>query len=88
MNYRKLFAKENESVMERYELAIERVREIADSNAAETGSYSDYFKRVSDFILMMDSLYACASDDKFRTMSLEELQKQNMMMYSDIAGDN
>ena len=88
MNYRKLFAKENESVMERYELAIERVREIADSNAAETGSYSDYFKRVSDFILMMDSLYACASDDKFRTMSLEELQKHNMMLYSDIAGDN
>ncbi len=66
--------------LERYELAMERIRQIA-FNAEVAPVYAQYFKRTADFILMIDELY---KDDKDK--SLKELELINKRLYADIEG--
>ncbi|MBE5965320.1 MAG: leucyl aminopeptidase [Lachnospira sp.] len=66
--------------LERYELAMERIRQIA-FNAEVAPVYVQYFKRTADFILMIDELY---KDDKDK--SLKELELINKRLYADIEG--
>ena len=49
MDYRELWKEENESVLERYELSLERIRQIKDEQAV-TEPFRDYFAGVSGFI--------------------------------------
>ncbi|MBR6698070.1 MAG: aminopeptidase [Lachnospiraceae bacterium] len=66
--------------LERYELAMERIRQIA-FNAEVAPVYAQYFKRTAEFILMIDELY---KDDKDK--SLKELELINKRLYADIEG--
>ena len=45
MDYRKLWKEENESVLERYELSLERIRQMKDEQAV-TAPFRDYFAGV------------------------------------------
>lgn len=85
MDYRKLFAGENENIRERYELAMERIRTIAAEHSVKA-PFDDYFVKVADFIMKMDNLYEAVSADAFEKMSMEELEAQNRELYEDITG--
>ena len=48
----------NDNVEERYALAIERIKEIAEEPGLKNDGYADYFKCIATFILKMDKLAA------------------------------
>ena len=73
MDYRELWKEENESVLERYELSLERIRQIKDEQAV-TEPFRDYFAGVSGFInispvatlpltILKSSPFACSKLD-------------------------
>lgn len=75
--------RQNELIAERYELALVRIKEIpSESICGET--YKDYFRRMADFVLMMDQTYALVEGGTLRQMGLEELKAQNSSLYADI----
>ncbi len=86
MDYRKLFAGENESIRERYELAMERIRTIPKEHCVKA-PFDDYFVRVAEFIMKMDRLYEAFDTNACEKMSIEELKEQNRELYADIVGN-
>lgn len=83
MDYRKLFDAEDESVRERYALAMERIREIASEHRVKE-PFDVYFTKTADFILKMDGIYTLFLNGAQENMSMEELQNQNRELYADI----
>ena len=76
----------DDNIEERYSLAIERISEInKDDELSDygAGSYADYFKNVSAFILLMDKLRNDIADKAFDNASLEELGEYNRALYKD-----
>ena len=67
----------NDNVEERYALAIERIKEIAEEPGLKTDGFADYFKCIATFILKMDKLAADLKADVFRDYSLEEYKNLN-----------
>ena len=49
MKCREIYREENEAVAERYELSMERIREIAAEKIADE-NFDDYFKKTAAFI--------------------------------------
>lgn len=75
--------RQKELIAERYELALARIKEIpSESICGET--YKDYFRKMADFVLMMDQTYALVEGGTLRQMGLEELKVQNRSLYADI----
>lgn len=75
--------RQKELIAERYELALARIKEIpSESICGET--YKDYFRKMADFVLMMDQTYALVEGGTLRQMGLEELKAQNRSLYADI----
>lgn len=79
---------EKAQYLERYELAVWRVREIlrelTDGRCCVPEKAQEYFARVSSFLLLVDEVYHCVEDGTLYTMSIEELQEQNHRLYEDI----
>ena len=71
----------NDNVEERYALAIERIKEIAEEPGLKTDGFADYFKCIAAFILKMDKLAADLKADVFRDYSLEEYKNLNTGLY-------
>lgn len=86
MDYRELFKKENEEVLERYTLVIDRIKQIEDEQI--TPKYDKYFKKVSKFILSIKDLVDMVNNDELKSMSLEEAKKLNYSLYEDILKEN
>jgi len=87
----------NDNLEERYELAIERIKEIAgDCNIekAQSGQckigpeFISYFEKTAKFILDMDNLSQQVTSGEIEKKSIEELSAINMDLYSDVRGDN
>ena len=76
----------NDNVEERYALAIERIKEIAEEPGLKTDGFADYFKCIATFILKMDKLAADLKADVFRDCSLEEYKNVNTGLYEDVIG--
>ena len=76
----------NDNVEERYGLAIERIKEIAEEPGLKTDGFADYFKCIATFILKMDKLAADLKADVFRDYSLEEYKNLNTGLYEDVIG--
>ena len=72
-------------VRERYELSLERIREITGEEAA-AASFADYFHRTAEFILMVSQVYEEMAGG--RTLSLEECRERNHRLYEDILPEN
>lgn len=73
----------NESVRERYELALERIAQIPGENL--TGEpYREYFRKVADFVLLMDREYVFVESGELKRASLDVLKKHNRALYEDI----
>jgi len=74
---------DREELKERYDLALERIREIASEKVLEE-KFAAYFCRVAEFLLYMDEMYRFVESGGMRRASLEELQRRNLRMYEDI----
>ncbi|MGI6070296.1 MAG: aminopeptidase [Blautia sp.] len=70
-------------IWERYRLSKERIAEVAGENAVAL-KYQDFFRRTADFL----SMTAAVCEQDVKNASLEELEKQNYMLYQDILPEN
>lgn len=88
MGYRDLLKEENESVSERYELAMERILTFLEGDTRIKEPYLDYFYKTAGFVKMMDELKKHVDTEDMRDSSFEEMQEYNRTLYSDILCDN
>lgn len=68
---------------ERYELAIGRIKEMAEERTVDAG-FRDYFRKVADFIIMIDKVRGMLSEGTYDDAPLNELQQWNQRLYFDI----
>ena len=72
----------DETLTERYELMVERIREILDE-CTVSEKYKDYFAEVSDFLLGTAHIYEKKRDGILGERTLEEcLEDQNRLYRS------
>ena len=72
-----------EWVKERFELSVERIREIAEANTAEA-PFDVYFHCLADFILYVEKVYEMRQDGRFVQLTTKELAEMNHCFYADI----
>jgi len=66
---------------ERYELAIERIKEIA--NETECGkTFADYFKNVAEFIVLTDETFEKVTKGELFNSPISLLQEENKKLYA------
>ncbi|MCM1266634.1 MAG: aminopeptidase [Bacteroidales bacterium] len=75
--------KQEEIIMERYDLALARIKEIPDESICGE-AYRDYFMRMADFVLLMDQTYELVESGALAGMEMEELKAHNRALYEDI----
>lgn len=78
----------DDNLTERYELAFNRITEIAKDCAGMKSPAADYFKNVAEFIINMDGLLNKVSENVLNDYSLEQLQSLNEFLYRDILEEN
>jgi leucyl aminopeptidase (aminopeptidase T) len=76
-----------EIIKERYDIAIQRIREISEDTQVSK-KYIDYFKKVSVFILQLDTICVQAENNVLDTFSFARLKEQNYLLYSDVYKEN
>ncbi len=75
--------KQEELILERWELALARIKEIPDESICGE-AYRDYFSQMAEFVLLMDEAYELAESGELRRMGMEALQAHNHALYEDI----
>ncbi len=83
MNYRELWNEENTQIMERYDLAVERILEIPDEKRVQE-PFRSYFVEMSRFVGMIEELARRQLREELEELSLESLQSLNHELYRDI----
>lgn len=84
MGYQQLLKEENESVQERYALAMERVRSFLEGDTKIREPYLDYFRRTASFLLEMQEWKERVEDGSLAERSFEEQLAYNHRLYRDI----
>ncbi len=87
MNYRELFKEENENMMERYDLSMERIEGIV-SEEGVIQPYNAFFEKTSRFIIMIQELVRNIQRDELENKTMEELKALNDSLYEDIIPEN
>lgn len=87
MNYKLVLKEQNDEMMERYELAMERISTIAEDNLVKA-PYQAYFVKVAEFLKKIGQLVKLVDENAFDSYSMEELKKWNLSLYEDIVGEN
>ena len=72
---------------ERYDLSMERIKEIASEGGA-IAPFDTYFKKTAQFIVMMDGVYKKIRSGAQKILSMQQLRDQNRKMYEDILPEN
>ena len=75
MKCREIYREENEAIAERFELSMERIREICSEEMADK-NFEEYFKRTAKFICRMEKLVEKIENDWLKTASEEELKEE------------
>ncbi len=75
--------KQETLIAERYELAFTRIREIPDESICD-GGYQEYFRRMAEFVILMDQTLSLVESGKLFRMTMEELREHNRLLYADI----
>ena len=84
---------EKKFITQRYQLAMDRIREIGNETIIQA-PFSDYFQKISSFLLEMGSLKeqleVRRTQDGFvcKDRTMDELQKENRALYEDILPEN
>ncbi len=84
MGYCELLKEVNESVRERYELAMERIHMFLEGDTSIKDPYLDYFKKVAQFMVQMDELRTKVDIKDMKDASFEEMQAYNHKLYEDV----
>lgn len=71
---------------ERRELALERIRQIAEEGHA-INAFDDYFKKMAKFLLLVEDNRQFLENDGLHKASLEELGERNHALYYDVLPD-
>ncbi len=87
MGYRELLKEENESVSERYELAMGRILTFLEGDTRIEEPYLDYFYKTANFVKMMDELKNHVDTEDMKESSFEDMKEYNRTLYSDILSD-
>ena len=87
MAYEVTDLEEQEILQERYTLSIERIREI-EKEQVVTAPFLDYFKKTAGFIVQMDTLYRQIESGEMKRWTLEQMQRNNHLLYEDILPGN
>lgn len=75
--------KQEELILERYGLAMARIKEIPDESICGE-AYRDYFLRMAEFVLLMERTYELVKSGELRRMNMEALKEHNRSLYADI----
>lgn len=73
----------DETVTERYSLAVDRIREILTETFPEK-EYEKYFKKMAEFILLLAEHYSFIESGGIYEASIKELSEKNRQLYEDI----
>lgn len=84
VGYSELLKEENESVKERYELAMERIHTFLAGDTKIAGAFLDYFQKTAEYLLQMDELKQHVDSKDLKDVSFEEMKDYNQQLYSDI----
>lgn len=87
MDNMNLFKDQNEVIKERYDLAMERIREIGSEEDVRV-PLRDYFQRVASFLILVDNVSGMIKDGSYSKLTFNELKSINRSLYEDITGDN
>ena len=81
---------ERELLLERLELALDRIREIPGEDWQEESlqPWKEYFTAVAKFLLLIEDTRQFLEQGKQATATLEELQQRNHALYEDIIPGN
>ncbi len=88
LRYRELLKEENDSVLERYTLAVERITFFLNSETSLQEPYKDYFVKTALFLQEMDRLKRHIDTDDLKDYSFEALQTYNRSLYQDILSED
>ena len=83
MNYYEYYKTENDAVRERYELAVERIRNIPGENTVDE-KYRDFFENQAQFISLLSEIVAISEKGAFRKLKEKDLIRINERLYDDI----
>lgn len=83
MKCREIYREENKAAAERYELSMERIRQIAEETLTQQG-FTEYFQRTAKFIGQIAVLLEKVENDWLKTASEEELKEENQKLYEEI----
>lgn len=83
---------ENQTYMERFQLAVERVKAIHDETNLENSVLSEeiaeYFRKTAGFVLQVYEAYHLVSSGEINKMTTRALQYMNEFLYEDIKNGN
>ncbi len=88
MGYCELLKELNESVMERYDLAMERIRIFLEGDTTIKEPYLDYFIKTARFVQMMDTLKQHVDSKDMKAESFEKMKVYNRALYEDVLEEN
>ena len=87
MKCRDIYKEENEAVLERYELSMERIESICTEEMKEK-NFEEYFQKTAKFICHIQNLLEKIEKDWLKTATEEELRAENQILYEDILPEN
>jgi leucyl aminopeptidase (aminopeptidase T) len=87
MDYQMKFQQENETIMERFELSMDRVSRMASEQTVQK-PFLDYFTKTATFIQMMGEYLSFIEQGNQKTASVEALREWNQKLYQDILPGN
>lgn len=79
--------KEMELILERYELALERIREIEKEENMEE-NLQNFFRKVASFIMRVADYYEFVKGGRIHQAGLDELETWNSALYEEILPEN
>lgn len=83
MNVWKFRKEENQKVMERYQLSMERIRQIPDESSVSE-PYRSFFVSMAQFVIRLEKLVSWLQEGGLKQASLKELKQMNRELYQDI----
>jgi len=87
MKYNQLFKEDNDTIRERYELAMERIQLMEQENSVKA-NFLDYFHKTAAFVLLVKNVTKMVEEERFSKLQVKELKSLNRALYEDITGDN
>lgn len=84
MKYLDRIKEENESIQERYELAMERIEKIEKEKGNMPEKFQRYFQKTANFFMKVSQAARWAAKKQWRVDSLEQCQEKNRALYEDL----